>query len=136
MSDCCYCHCRYERLLLLSLSLSIGTTVVIVIVEINDYCYSAILSTISRLTLERRYSAFLLSMCTALLKLFSSIVVDVYRSTQVIQQYRCRCVQLYSSYSAVSLSMCTISVELLTHYQTTNFRLFQTERVCRRQFQI
>ena len=25
---------------------------------------------------------------------------------------------------------------LLTHYQTTNFRLFQTERVCRRQFQI
>ena len=25
---------------------------------------------------------------------------------------------------------------LLTHYQTTNFRLFQSERVCRRQFQI
>ena len=25
---------------------------------------------------------------------------------------------------------------LLTHYQTTNFSLFQTERVCRRQFQI
>ena len=24
----------------------------------------------------------------------------------------------------------------LTHYQTTNFRLIQTERVCRRQFQI
>ena len=24
----------------------------------------------------------------------------------------------------------------LAHYQTTNFRLFQTERVCRRQFQI
>ena len=24
----------------------------------------------------------------------------------------------------------------LTHYQTTDFRLFQTERVCRRQFQI
>ena len=24
----------------------------------------------------------------------------------------------------------------LTHYQTSNFRLFQTERVCRRQFQI
>ena len=24
----------------------------------------------------------------------------------------------------------------LTHYQTTNFRLFQTERICRRQFQI
>ena len=24
----------------------------------------------------------------------------------------------------------------LTHYQTTNFRHFQTERVCRRQFQI
>ena len=28
------------------------------------------------------------------------------------------------------------SIELLTHYQRTNFRLFQTERVCRRQFQI
>ena len=25
---------------------------------------------------------------------------------------------------------------ILTHYQTTNFRLVQTERVCRRQFQI
>ena len=24
----------------------------------------------------------------------------------------------------------------LTHYQTTNFRLFQTKRVCKRQFQI
>ena len=24
----------------------------------------------------------------------------------------------------------------LTHYQTTNFRPFRTERVCRRQFQI
>ena len=24
----------------------------------------------------------------------------------------------------------------LIHYQTTNFRLFQTEKVCRRQFQI
>ena len=27
-------------------------------------------------------------------------------------------------------------VKHLTHYQMTNFRLFQTERVCRRQFQI
>ena len=26
--------------------------------------------------------------------------------------------------------------EVLTHYQRTNFRLFQTERVCRQQFQI
>ena len=25
---------------------------------------------------------------------------------------------------------------VLTHYQTTNFRLFQTERVCRRQFEV
>ena len=25
---------------------------------------------------------------------------------------------------------------ILTHFQMTNFRLFQTERVCRRQFQI
>ena len=29
-----------------------------------------------------------------------------------------------------------IIILLLTHYQTTNFRMFQTERVCRRQFQI
>ena len=27
-------------------------------------------------------------------------------------------------------------VQILTLYQTTNFRLFQTERLCRRQFQI
>ena len=26
--------------------------------------------------------------------------------------------------------------DALTHYQTTNFRFFQTERVCRRQFQL
>ena len=29
-----------------------------------------------------------------------------------------------------------IADDILTHYQTTNFRLFQTERVCRQQFQI
>ena len=29
-----------------------------------------------------------------------------------------------------------IADDILTHYQTTNFRLFQSERVCRRQFQI
>ena len=28
------------------------------------------------------------------------------------------------------------ALKVLTHYQTTNCRLFQTERVCRRQFQI
>ena len=32
--------------------------------------------------------------------------------------------------------MMYVSIIRLTHYQTTNFRLFQTERVCRRQFQI
>ena len=31
---------------------------------------------------------------------------------------------------------CTWVYFCLTHYQTTNFRLFQTETVCRRQFQI
>ena len=30
----------------------------------------------------------------------------------------------------------SLTKEGLTRYQTTNFRLFQTERVCRRQFQI
>ena len=29
-----------------------------------------------------------------------------------------------------------LNLPLLTHYQTTSFRLFQTERVCRQQFQI
>ena len=29
-----------------------------------------------------------------------------------------------------------MAVDFLTHYQMTNFRLFQTEGVCRRQFQI
>ena len=33
-------------------------------------------------------------------------------------------------------SICDNSFAPLTHYQTTNFRLLQTERVCRRQFQI
>ena len=35
--------------------------------------------------------------------------------------------------SKLSLDLSTLN---LTHYQMTNFRLFQTERVCRRQFQI
>ena len=37
------------------------------------------------------------------------------------------------------LEQCSLSKKgshPLTHYQTTNFGLFQTERVCRRQFQI
>ena len=32
--------------------------------------------------------------------------------------------------------LCKVHVMVLTHYQTTNLRLFQTERVCRQQFQI
>ena len=35
-----------------------------------------------------------------------------------------------------SESLCNNAKISLTHYQTTNFRLFQTERVCRLQFQI
>ena len=34
------------------------------------------------------------------------------------------------------LNMALSVATTLIHYQTTNFRLFQTERVCRRQFQI
>ena len=33
-------------------------------------------------------------------------------------------------------TLCEKEKLLLTHYQTTHFRLFQTERVCRRQSQI
>ena len=33
-------------------------------------------------------------------------------------------------------SQCFPQLHILTHYQTTNFRFFQTDRVCRRQFQI
>ena len=33
-------------------------------------------------------------------------------------------------------SFSSMFFSLSTHYQTTNFRLFQTERVCRQQFQI
>ena len=45
--------------------------------------------------------------------------------------------QLPTQKSIVKLetSLPTLTV-VLTHYQTTNFSLFQTERVCRRQFQI
>ena len=40
-------------------------------------------------------------------------------------------------YGGIKIIMTTkSSIKYLTHYQTTNFRLFQTERVCRRQFQI
>ena len=34
------------------------------------------------------------------------------------------------------LPQCVPKAFFLTHYQMTNFRLFQTETVCRRQFQI
>ena len=43
------------------------------------------------------------------------------------------CLQMLSIYT--SLKCCHLGKQL-THYQMTNFRLFQTERVCRRQFQI
>ena len=33
-----------------------------------------------------------------------------------------------------SIEVCTKSLCHLTHYQTTNFRLVQIEKVCRRQF--
>ena len=46
----------------------------------------------------------------------------------IVQKYR------YSKINPVSVF--SSSRPLLTHYQMTNFRLFQTERVCRRQFQI
>ena len=36
----------------------------------------------------------------------------------------------------VPVQRTVIRVEDLTHYQTTNFRLFQTDGVCRQQFQI
>ena len=35
-----------------------------------------------------------------------------------------------------SLNVGQMTSSHLTHYQTTNFRLFQTERICRRLFQI
>ena len=40
--------------------------------------------------------------------------------------------------STTCLIYCILAkpIQNLTHYQTTNFRPFQTERVCRRQFQI
>ena len=38
--------------------------------------------------------------------------------------------------NASFLSTKQATKSLLTHYQTTNFRLFQTEKVCRRQFDI
>ena len=36
----------------------------------------------------------------------------------------------------ISIQEVESAIRSLTHYQTANFRLFQTERVCRRQFQI
>ena len=45
-------------------------------------------------------------------------------------QFLCKPVQLSHNFSSEG-GRCR-----LTHYQTTNFRLFQTKIVCRRQFQI
>ena len=52
-----------------------------------------------------------------------------------------RDMRLFEKRLICSLQMLQIQTSLkscpmLTHYQTTNFRLFQTERVCIRQFQI
>ena len=46
---------------------------------------------------------------------------------------------VFNSTAVISGGQCTYPCfpgVLLTHYQTTNFRLVQIERVCRRQFQI
>ena len=44
----------------------------------------------------------------------------------------------FSTLSSISIIPSTVLVFdlYLTHYQTTNFGLFQAERVCRQQFQI
>ena len=51
----------------------------------------------------------------------------------------------HTSDTICKINTCTFNLEKfetllfgkeLTHYQTTNFRLFKTERVCRRQFQM
>ena len=39
-------------------------------------------------------------------------------------------------YAVSKIDVIQTMILLLTNYQTTNFRPFQTERVCRRQFQI
>ena len=44
--------------------------------------------------------------------------------------------KLNVSFVLVICKMLLIWSQPLTHHQTTNFRLFKTERVCRRQFQI
>ena len=41
-----------------------------------------------------------------------------------------------SAWSTLAAKQTIVVKGALTHYQTTNFRLFQTERVCRRQFRI
>ena len=44
--------------------------------------------------------------------------------------------RILTCYQDVFSNSFAVNMLGLTHYQTTNFRLFQTERVCRRQFQI
>ena len=44
---------------------------------------------------------------------------------------------IFSASKCVMVNLVQVPTKsMITHYQTTNFRLFQTERVCRRQFQI
>ena len=54
-----------------------------------------------------------------------------YQSINYISQ-----VKSYDKGERAELDLIAVSTKPLTHYQTTNFRLFQTERVCRRQFEI
>ena len=41
--------------------------------------------------------------------------------------------QVHDNSAQMHLRIRTLKIGVLTHYQTTNFRLFQIERLCRRQ---
>ena len=43
---------------------------------------------------------------------------------------------LMNNFNTYFFTLNEAEITFLTHYQTTNFKLFQTGRVCRRQFQI
>ena len=58
----------------------------------------------------------------------------------ILKLYKTQFYTIFSPWTWIFFFKLPVSVQgltgILTHYQMTNFRLFQTERVCRRQFQI
>ena len=59
-----------------------------------------------------------------------------YRVENFVRKGEIACYKQFLLFSQCFLQNAVLCVNGLTHYQTTNFRLFRTKKVCRRQFHI